>query len=506
MIDTAERNGKLITFYSYKGGTGRSMALANVAWILASHGKQVLVIDWDLEAPGLHRYFHPFLVDPDLTSTEGLIDFVWDFCMESVTPAQDASERGAARLEKAADLMPYTIGLDYEFGEGCLDFIPAGRQGPAYASRVNSFNWENFYNRLGGGILLEEVRRQLKRNYDFILIDSRTGVSDTSGICTIQLPDQLVVCFTCNNQSIIGSTAIVESALEQRERAGRKADEPLQVFPVLMRVDLAEKEKLDASRAFARKAFFGFPNHLEGRRREFYWRKSEVLYHSYYAYEEVLAAFGDSADSDKTLLSDLETLTGHLTNQEITELVPIPESLRLDFKAKYLRGQDTKVEGVPDLKDPLSIDLYQKVRELKEVWERSGRSPSKLLTPRLLKELSYAHDARVELLRIEGGPEFLEQSVRVRPFRRFLSMVIGIFLALVVPIAAYLAYLVFFAWAMERYGSETALKHELAILFSAGILFSTLAVLLYRKFFSFRGYDLLMRFFLRFRRGPVKVV
>src|SRR5581483_10947473 len=41
------RNGRIVTFYSYKGGTGRSMALANVAWLLASGGRRVLVIDWD---------------------------------------------------------------------------------------------------------------------------------------------------------------------------------------------------------------------------------------------------------------------------------------------------------------------------------------------------------------------------------------------------------------------------------------------------------------------------
>nr|BFE83611.1 hypothetical protein GCM10020093_062120 [Planobispora longispora] len=43
--------GQVITFYSYKGGTGRTMALANTAWILASAGKRVLVVDWDLESP-----------------------------------------------------------------------------------------------------------------------------------------------------------------------------------------------------------------------------------------------------------------------------------------------------------------------------------------------------------------------------------------------------------------------------------------------------------------------
>ena len=55
------RNGRIVTFYSFKGGTGRTMALANVAWILAANGLRVLIADWDLESPGLHRFFQPFL-------------------------------------------------------------------------------------------------------------------------------------------------------------------------------------------------------------------------------------------------------------------------------------------------------------------------------------------------------------------------------------------------------------------------------------------------------------
>jgi Mrp family chromosome partitioning ATPase len=68
---TEKSPGRIVTFYSYKGGTGRSMSLANVAWLLALAGKKVVVIDWDLEAPGLHRYFHPFLSDPQLTESGG---------------------------------------------------------------------------------------------------------------------------------------------------------------------------------------------------------------------------------------------------------------------------------------------------------------------------------------------------------------------------------------------------------------------------------------------------
>jgi len=68
--------GTIVPFYSYKGGSGRTMLLANVAWILASAGRRVVAIDWDLEAPGLHRYFAPFLADRDCTHSEGVIDLV----------------------------------------------------------------------------------------------------------------------------------------------------------------------------------------------------------------------------------------------------------------------------------------------------------------------------------------------------------------------------------------------------------------------------------------------
>src|SRR6059058_2990102 len=87
--ETAEApglKGRIVTFYSYKGGTGRSMALANVAWVLASNGCRVLAVDWDLEAPGLHRYFAPFLLDPELTATPGVLDLVWDFADAAQQP------------------------------------------------------------------------------------------------------------------------------------------------------------------------------------------------------------------------------------------------------------------------------------------------------------------------------------------------------------------------------------------------------------------------------------
>jgi len=63
----------IVTFYSFKGGVGRSMALANIAVLLASRGQRVLCVDWDLEAPGLERYFDYFDVTP---TRGGLLPFL----------------------------------------------------------------------------------------------------------------------------------------------------------------------------------------------------------------------------------------------------------------------------------------------------------------------------------------------------------------------------------------------------------------------------------------------
>jgi len=282
--------GKIVTFYSYKGGTGRSMALANVAWILASNQKRVLVIDWDLEAPGLHRYFHPFLVDKDLLESEGLIDYVINFSTAAASPTGDggSADRGwykdythvlgaptdasssvsvtsGARIVPGASLLTYAVSLEWDFGSGALDFIPAGRQGSTYSTRVNSFSWQKFYERLGGGLLLDEVKENLKKEYDYILIDSRTGVSDTSGICTVQMPDILVVCFTLNNQSIEGAAGVAEYVQQQRGDSG------LEIYPVPMRVENAEKKKRDTRMEYAKQKFARFPNVLRQGSRPSWW-------------------------------------------------------------------------------------------------------------------------------------------------------------------------------------------------------------------------------------------
>ncbi len=363
--------GNIVTFYSYKGGVGRSMALAHVAWILASNGKRVLTLDWDLEAPGLHRYFAPFLSDVELTATPGVIDFAIEFADAAMTPSDDDDPEWFLPY---ANILRFAIPLNSSFpNEGRLDFIPAGRQSSSYHSRVNSFNWQSFYERMGGGALLEAARERMQEEYDFVLIDSRTGVSDTAGICTVQMPDTLVLLFTGNNQSIRGAAAVAESVCEQAHRESESL-RPKRVIPVLSRTDLNEKERLDFASSKAAKLFFDIGQRGTREIQQLYEDAGDaarvqnmdaiprsllerpameelltIPYVPFYAYEELLAVFKEQPWEDKTLLAAMQRLTKTISSESVSQLVPPEkeacEAALLGYAKRVRIGEEEASQG-----------------------------------------------------------------------------------------------------------------------------------------------------------------
>src|SRR4051794_11061204 len=149
--------GRIVTFYSYKGGTGRTMALANVAWIIAANGKRVLAADWDLESPGLHRFFHPFL-DTDIRDAPGIIDLIRDYEWAAVRNESRLDElvRQRARVE------PHAFSLNWEFPDGgSLDILSPGRQNSDYATTLSALDWETFYDRLNGAQFFDALRADM---------------------------------------------------------------------------------------------------------------------------------------------------------------------------------------------------------------------------------------------------------------------------------------------------------------------------------------------------------
>lgn len=330
---TASRDGRIVTFYSYKGGTGRTMAMANVAWILAANGKRVLAVDWDLEAPGLHRFFHPFLDPSTLGATTGVIDLITEYAWAATNPESRRVDwhLDYARIQPhAVSLTPESLGWEFPEG-GTLDFVSAGKQNREYSATVSTFDWDNFYDRLGGGHFFDALRDDMKANYDYVLIDSRTGLSDIADICTVHLPDVLVDCFTLSDQSIDGAAAV---ARQIDERYGGRG---IRIFPVPMRIDEGEKEKADAGRALARLKFDRFPTGLTGEEATAYWGAVEIPYRPYYAYEETLATFGDESGLTSSLLSAFERLTAVVTDQQVTAMPPVNEDVRLRIRDAFTR-------------------------------------------------------------------------------------------------------------------------------------------------------------------------
>ncbi|WP_406448603.1 FxSxx-COOH system tetratricopeptide repeat protein [Streptomyces sp. NBC_00876] len=330
---TASREGRIVTFYSYKGGTGRTMALANTAWILAANGQRVLAVDWDLEAPGLHRFFHPFLDPSTLSATTGIVDLITEYAWAATSPVQRAEDwhRDYARIQPhAVSLTPEALGWEFPRG-GTLDFVSAGRQNREYSATVSTFDWDNFYDRLGGGHFFDALREDMKANYDYVLIDSRTGLSDIADICTVQLPDMLIDCFTLSDQSIDGAASVA------RQISERYTGRPISIFPVPMRIDEGEKEKVDAGRALARLKFDRLPLDLDGDELAAYWGAVEIPYRPYYAYEETLATFGDEAGLTNSLLSAFERLTSVITGRRITSMPPVDDEVRMRIRHAFTR-------------------------------------------------------------------------------------------------------------------------------------------------------------------------
>jgi tetratricopeptide (TPR) repeat protein len=343
--------GQIVTFYSFKGGTGRTMALANVAWILAANGKRVLIADWDLESPGLHRFFQPFM-DARASDRPGIVDLVrryaWAMADAEIDPEAlhrvESSKKAALPAisaiidEHIGRLDGYVIPLSWQFpDDGALHFLSPGKQNNGdYQATLSSLNWDNFYENLYGDRFMTVLRTYLKSKYDYVLIDSRTGHGDVADICTVHLPDMVIDCFTLTNQGIDGAAMIAREIQNHSDR-------DITILPVPMRIDHAQKEKVEAGLKFAASLFDGLPAGMSEEERRQYWAAVEVPYRPSYAYEETLATFYDRPGSQSGLLPYYERVVGLITDGEIVTLPPREEWLRLRTRLLFSRTQSSNM-------------------------------------------------------------------------------------------------------------------------------------------------------------------
>ena len=223
----------IFTFYSFKGGVGRSMALLNLAYGLVAKGRNVLVLDMDLEAPGLSGFMSREKEIPHFARHDMLDLLQW-----AKETAPHVSEDAPLDPSSLPPLTDYAVRVSPEKLEslphkhcelGRLDVIPI-EQDRDYYNRlpnvaVTSMDRETLL-RVGSllrswlktrrialdvpdyyGPVSEEDR---SAPYDYVLIDSRTGITEVGGLCIGPLSDQLVVLCGLNDQNVVGTRQFLE--------------------------------------------------------------------------------------------------------------------------------------------------------------------------------------------------------------------------------------------------------------------------------------------------------
>lgn len=192
---------KTITFYSYKGGVGRTLALSNIATRLSELGKKVCLLDFDLEAPGL-----PFKFKNNKKEIKsGIVDYIYEFSCNGIIPD---------------NIKDYSISLDPLNSNFLpIDLIPAGNiEDSEYWKKLSMIKWwEMFYSENGQGVkFILDLKAKIEKEFnpDFLLIDSRTGITDIAGITLKLLADEVVILASLNDENLFGSKKIIKSLLD----------------------------------------------------------------------------------------------------------------------------------------------------------------------------------------------------------------------------------------------------------------------------------------------------
>jgi MinD-like ATPase involved in chromosome partitioning or flagellar assembly len=188
------------TFYSFKGGVGRSLALVNVACELAKRGRKVLLVDLDLEAPGLETF--PCLKCAD--SKPGIVDYIHQYINTGVSP----------------DVRDFINSCTFKDSKdsGALWLMTAGQTAERYGDLFTKIDWQMLYEHQEGYLMFEDLKLQWREiiQPDYVLIDSRTGHTDVGGICTRQLPDSVFILFFPNEQNIRGLTKVANDIRSEK--------------------------------------------------------------------------------------------------------------------------------------------------------------------------------------------------------------------------------------------------------------------------------------------------
>lgn len=199
------------TFYSYKGGVGRTLALLYSAIVLAGRRRRVLMIDFDLEAPGLTLLANR--ADPAAKERPGLVELIADANKIDARGSIVDQSRPNAFRERYVYPLPIPEYAEILAG-GTLDLMPCGALGKDYEEQLYKLRFKDLYAEGIGAPFFEHFKEVIRRSgaYDYVFIDSRTGFSDEGGICTRDLADAIVLVTGLNHQNVDGTIRFLHRA------------------------------------------------------------------------------------------------------------------------------------------------------------------------------------------------------------------------------------------------------------------------------------------------------
>jgi len=224
-----------ITFYSYKGGTGRSLALANAAVYLAKLGFRVVALDFDLEAPGLHYKLSHNAAGTPLEVKKGVVDYVLTYLSEG---------------EVRARLQDFIVNAAVPgIGRPLVHLMPAGMvPSTEYWLKLSQINWHDLFYKPGakGVQIFRELQTRIldELQPDFLLVDSRTGITEMGGVATTLLADKVLCLVSPPPENLDGARAVLRS-LKRSRRETHGSD--LEIMVAVSR--LPEMETSEAERA-----------------------------------------------------------------------------------------------------------------------------------------------------------------------------------------------------------------------------------------------------------------
>lgn len=236
-----------ITFYSYKGGVGRTLALANMARFLASFGQRVFAMDLDLEAPGLPYKLAPTAASPPKELAGGVVDVLHALISGEVAPASLDAHVQCVEVASAAG--------------GSIHLMPAGNaRSGLYWRKLAQVSWHDlFYAEGARGIpFFLELKERIKAEFapDYLLIDARAGITELGGVATTLLPEQVICLLANSRESIEGARAVLRSIKRTPRLPGQ---EPVAIVPVIARVAVTADTRAEGALVERARAFLNEP-------------------------------------------------------------------------------------------------------------------------------------------------------------------------------------------------------------------------------------------------------